>query len=75
VAGLAEAFQSLARRVPEDGNALVISHGGIVEAAMVACLPDRDFSEWTVSSSYCEGVRLHFVAGRFVDAEPLSVAM
>ena len=74
MAGLAEAFQSLVRRVPEGGSALVISHGGIVEAATVACLPDRDFSGWTVSASYCEGVRLHVVAGRFVDAEPLSVA-
>src|ERR1700680_4461652 len=50
MAGLAEAFQSLACRVPEDGKALVISHGGIIEAATVACLPGRDFATWTVSS-------------------------
>ena len=75
MAGLAEAFQSLARRLPEDGSALVISHGGIIEAATVACLPDKDFSAWTVSSSYCEGVRLHVLEGCFVDAEPLPVAL
>jgi len=75
MAGLAEAFQSLARRLPEDGSTLVISHGGIIEAATVACLPDKDFSAWTVSSSYCEGVRLHVLEGRFVDAKPLPVAL
>ena len=75
LARLAEMFQTLARRVPEDANALVISHGGIIEAATVACLADKDFSAWNASAGYCEGVRLHVVDGRFIDAEPLSIAI
>ena len=68
---LAEAFQALARRLPEGGRALVVSHGGVIEAATVACLPDKDYSGWDASCDYCEGVRFHLTDGRFSDAEVL----
>ena len=71
--GLAGLFQALARRPPEDGRALVVSHGGVIEAATVACLPDKDYSGWDASCGYCEGVRFHLVDGRFGDAEVLRV--
>ncbi len=70
---LAEAFQALARRLPEGGRALVVSHGGVIEAATVACLPDKDYSGWDASCDYCEGVRFHLADGRFSDAEVLTV--
>lgn len=70
---LTEAFQALARRLPEGGRALVVSHGGVIEAATVACLPDKDYAGWDTSCDYCEGVRLHLVDGRFIDAEVLTV--
>jgi broad specificity phosphatase PhoE len=69
---LAEVFQALARRLPEGGRALVVSHGGVVEAVTVACLPDKDYSGWDTSCDYCEGVRLHVVNGHFSDAEALT---
>lgn len=72
LADLAEQFRELGRRLPEDGRALVISHGGTVEAAAVACLPDNDFSGWNSSGDYCEGIRLVLVDGRFSGAEPLA---
>ena len=71
--GLAEVFQALARRLPEGSRALVISHGGVVEAATVAYLPDKDYSGWDTSCDYCEGVRLYLVNGHFSDAEALTV--
>ena len=73
LARLAAVFQALARRLPEDGRALVVSHGGVLEAATVACLPHKDYSGWDASSGYCEGVRFHLVGGRFSDAEVLKV--
>ena len=36
---LAELLHSIARTLPEDGRALIISHGGIVEAGTIGCLP------------------------------------
>jgi broad specificity phosphatase PhoE len=68
---LAEQFLALAHRLPEGGRALVVSHGGVVEAATVACLPDKDYFGWTTSSDYCEGVRLYLINGQFSDAEAL----
>src|SRR5439155_10368519 len=63
---LGDAFYSLAGRLPDGGRALVVSHGGVVEAAAVACLPDADYAAWTTSADYCAGVLLTFDAGRFV---------
>ena len=73
LSGLAEAFQALARRLPKGGRALVVSHGGVIEAATVACLPDKDYAGWDASCDYCEGVRFHLVDGRFGVAEVLRV--
>jgi broad specificity phosphatase PhoE len=70
---LAGLFQALANRLPRDGQALVISHGGVLEAATVACLPDKDYTGWDTTCSYCEGIRLHVANGRFTDAELLTV--
>jgi broad specificity phosphatase PhoE len=70
---LASLFQALANRLPADGQALVISHGGVVEAATVACLPEKDYTGWDASSSYCAGVRLSITHGRFTDAQLLTV--
>lgn len=71
LAVLAEQFRALAQRLPEGGRALVVSHGGVVEAATVACLPDKDYSGWDTSSDYCEGVRVYLVNGQFSDADML----
>ena len=71
---LGELMRSLAAALPEGGRALVVSHGGIVEASAVGCRPDDDFAGWEPSCGYCEGVRLSFEDGRCVAAELLRVA-
>ena len=49
----------------DDGDsALLISHGGIVEASAIACYPDYDWANVGAELSYCEGVRLVFEDAR-----------
>ncbi len=64
---------SVARQLPDEGWALIVSHGGIVEVGAVACLPDADHSAWGPFCDYCEGVLLTFDGTAFVDAEILRV--
>jgi broad specificity phosphatase PhoE len=63
----------IAYSLPTDGAALVVSHGGIVEAQTVDCLPDLDFTTWGAGCDYCEGVRLYFAGQQFVRGEVLRV--
>jgi broad specificity phosphatase PhoE len=67
----ARLVRQIVEALPDGGRALVVSHGGIVEALAVGCLPDFDWTTWTESAGYCDGIRLRFDGGRFVDAEPL----
>ncbi|MBW3589802.1 MAG: histidine phosphatase family protein [Actinobacteria bacterium] len=62
----------IAGRLQEGASALVISHGGVVEASAVGCLPDGDFEGWP-GCDYCEGVRLTYDGGKFTGVELLGV--
>lgn len=72
---LARLLVEIVAALPESGAALVISHGGIVEAAAVACLPDADHAAWGDALGYCEGARLVFDGERFVRGEILRVCL
>ena len=67
----AEMLRDIVRALPEAGRALVISHGGIVEAGAIGCLlpevPDLD----EPGCSYCEGARLTFDGDKVIDVEIL----
>lgn len=65
--------REVAAALPPGGSALVVSHGGIVEAQAVGCLPDADHAAWGGACSWCEGARLMFDGEKFVDAEILRV--
>jgi broad specificity phosphatase PhoE len=67
----ARLWRAIAGRLPEEGQALIITHGGIIEAGAIACLPEVDFRGWDPPCSYCEGVRLAFDGARFVAGEVL----
>lgn len=69
----AEFLRSVVAALNAGGAALVVSHGGILEAGAVGCLPDADHATWGRYCSWCEGVRLAFEDGRFVSAEILRV--
>ena len=57
----AQLVRSIAEGLPEDGHALIVSHGGIIELGVVGLLPDLDYSGWGPACDYCEGVRLFFL--------------
>lgn len=55
--------------VAEGGSALLIGHGGAIELALVACLPDASHNTWGTPFAHCDGVRLGFTDGDFVSVE------
>lgn len=66
-------WRSIVQRLPDGGQALVITHGGVVEAGAVACVPDADLRAWGPHCDYCEGVRLGFDGQRFTQVRVLRV--
>lgn len=70
---IAEFYGHLAESLPEEGAALVITHGGVVEIGAVACLPSADHVAWGGYVECCEGMRLFWENGKFVDAQVLRV--
>jgi broad specificity phosphatase PhoE len=50
------AVKRMARQLPEDGRALVVSHGGILEAAALRGCPRYELSELGGGIGLCEGV-------------------
>lgn len=70
---LANFYQKLVQSLPEDGRALVINHGGVVELSAAACLPETDLTFLGDYVEYCEGVRLTWEDGAFTQAEILRV--
>ena len=67
-------YNDLATRLVEDGAALVINHGGVVELGVTASFPDADYESWGEAVYYCEGARLFWEDGKFVNAEQLRVS-
>ncbi|BCJ39026.1 hypothetical protein Athai_65290 [Actinocatenispora thailandica] len=53
------------RAVPDGAAALVISHGGAIEPALVHCLPGADHAAWGGPLRPCEGARLAFDGNGF----------
>ena len=70
---VADCLQNLATDLEDSRAALVITHGGIVEMGAVACLPDADHCTWGPHFDCCEGARLFWEDGKFVNAEILRV--
>ncbi len=69
----ADILRVIAKSLPETGAALVISHGGVVEAGAVALRPDADHQAWGPAIGYVEGVRLVFDGEDCVGEELLRV--
>ena len=69
---LAKYYADIMEFISEGRNALIITHGGVVELSVAGCLPDADFSTWGDSAEFCEGARL-FWDKKFIRAEVLRV--
>jgi len=65
------ALDKIAKQLKDDGSALVISHGGVIELGVVGCLPNYNFKKLGKYIGNCEGVRLFHDGEKFVDAEVL----
>ena len=50
------AIKRIARKLPEEGRALVVSHGGILEAAALHGCPHYDLADLGGEIGFCEGV-------------------
>lgn len=50
------AVKRIARKLPEEGRALVVSHGGMLEAAALHGCPRYELSEIAGEIGFCEGV-------------------
>lgn len=66
---LARVLIKITKKIPQNGSALIISHGGIVEGSTIGCYPNFDYSLWDRSVSYCEGVKLTFKDEKDVSIE------
>jgi broad specificity phosphatase PhoE len=71
---LVAVYTKLADYLMDGRAALVINHGGILEMGAIACLPNADHSSWGSHFGYCEGIRLFWDGGKFVDGEILRVS-
>jgi len=71
---LAAIYAKLADYLLDSRAALVINHGGILELGAVACLPDADHVLWGSHFECCEGIRLFWEQGKFIDGEILRVS-
>jgi hypothetical protein len=67
-------YTRLANSLADGYAALVVNHGGVAELGAVACLPEADHFKWGSHFGYCEGMRLFWDDGRFVEGEILRVA-
>jgi len=66
-------IERIAIEISDNAHALVITHGGIVQAIAAACLPDCDHSKLGGPPSYCEGIELHFEKNSIAGFKSLKV--
>jgi broad specificity phosphatase PhoE len=63
------ALRRVSRRLPDEGRALVVSHGGILEAAALLGCPHYDLAELGGEIAFCEGVTFKFEGEDLVAVE------
>jgi broad specificity phosphatase PhoE len=71
---LADLYTKLVNYLADGRKALVVNHGGVLELGAAACLPDADHMAWGSHFEYCEGIRLFWDDGKFVEGEVLRVS-
>ncbi len=62
---MAEFLLDFSKKVPENGSALLVSHGGLIELVTIGCFPNEDYDSWGNYLSTCEGVRIHIKEENF----------
>lgn len=67
----ADLIRAIAASLPVEGRALVVSHGGVIEAGIVGLRPQDAYEGWGLAFERCEGALIHFEGDACVRAEPL----
>jgi len=70
----AGARRAIGGDLPEDGRALIISHGRVVEAGAVTCFPQADHAPWGPPFGTCEGLQLTYVGDAWTAPKLLRLA-
>ena len=68
---MAEFIKKIAEELSDDGYALIVTHGGLIEICTIGCIPNIDYAFWGKPLECCEGVRIAFDGEKFVSAEIL----
>jgi broad specificity phosphatase PhoE len=71
---LARFYGELADFLSYGRNALIITHGGVVEIGAVACLAETDVKVQGEAVKPCEGIRLYYDDKKVVRAEILRIS-
>lgn len=54
-------YQKIIYQLPSSGNALIVSHGGVIDIPLVAIFPEEDHRAWgEYPLDYCEGFRIQY---------------
>jgi len=71
--GVVGLWRDMLMPLPEGGAALVVTHSGDIELALVSCFPDADHAAWGGVFAPCEGARITFGGDppRFLDLTPI----
>jgi broad specificity phosphatase PhoE len=67
----AEIWREVARKLPDGGRALIVGHGGFIEAAAVAAFPNADHAAWGRTIRRGEGVLVRLDGDTFAEIEIL----
>ena len=67
-------WEATAKRLPDNGRGLVVTHGGNIELPAVLLAADLVARLGRLPLGYCEGVRVHYLYGRAVVLERLGAA-
>ncbi len=70
----ADRWLQVATSLRDGEAALVVSHGQLIEAGLVAALPHGDHASWGPPFSHCEGARLTTNADAFTAIEIMRVS-
>ncbi len=70
----AEAWRAIVGDLPEEGRALIISHGRVIEAGAVTCFPDANHASWGPPFGTCEGLQLSYIGDAWTAPKLLRLA-
>ena len=70
---LADFVLDFSDKIPENGTALMISHGGLLELLTIGCFPNEDYKSWGKYLSTCEGVKIYIKDRSFEKVELLRI--